>query len=98
MWRALREAFPLLKWRRQVPVGPYYVDFLCFAERLIIEVDGGQHALATEQDAGRTAFLTREGNRVLRVWNNDVLANIDGVIADVARDIAASSHARRADA
>ena len=42
--RALREGFPSLKWRFQAPIGPFRVDFLCFAERLVIEVDGGQHA------------------------------------------------------
>ena len=80
---ALREAFPDRKWRFQAPIGPFRVDFLCFAERLVIEVDGGQHAETAEYDASRTRYLERNGFRVLRFWNNDVLGNIDGVIAAI---------------
>ena len=85
--RALRTAFPERKWRFQAPVGPFRVDLLCFAERLVIEVDGGQHAEAAEYDARRTRFVESEGYRVLRFWNNDVLENIDGVIALVANSL-----------
>ncbi|MEP9358288.1 DUF559 domain-containing protein [Sphingomonas sp. KR3-1] len=81
--RALREAFPECKWRFQAPIGGYRVDLLCFAERLVIEVDGGQHAEAAEYDARRTRFIEREGYRVLRFWNNDVLENIDGVLSQI---------------
>ena len=76
----MREAFPAEKFRRQSPVGPFIADFLCFRHRLIIEVDGGQHDAQADRDARRTAFLESEGYRVLRFWNNDVLANIDGVV------------------
>ena len=81
LWRALRDAFPQLKWRRQVPVGPYFADLLCFPERLVIEVDGGQHDDAT--DAARTRYLDEEGYRVQRFWNNDVLESPEGVIARI---------------
>jgi very-short-patch-repair endonuclease len=81
--RALREAFPQLKWRFQVPIGPYYADFLSFGAKLVIEVDGGQHSEAEGHDAARTHFIEDEGYRVLRFWNNDVLANTDGVIAQI---------------
>ncbi|MBN8812918.1 MULTISPECIES: endonuclease domain-containing protein [unclassified Sphingomonas] len=81
--RSLREAFPDRKWRFQAPAGPYRMDFMCFAERLVIEVDGGQHAEAAEYDARRTRFVENEGYRVLRFWNNDVLENIEGVVAQI---------------
>jgi very-short-patch-repair endonuclease len=85
--RALREAFPDAKWRFQAPVGPFRVDFLCFAARLVIEVDGGQHAEDADYDARRTRFIESEGYRVIRFWNNDVLENTDGVIATIANSL-----------
>ena len=81
LWRALREAFPGAKFRRQSPVGPYIADFLSFRHKLIIEVDGGQHS--AEVDARRTAYLTREGYRVVRFWNNEVLENCDAVLQSI---------------
>jgi very-short-patch-repair endonuclease len=89
---ALRQALPDHKWRFQAPIGPFRVDLLCFAQRLVIEVDGGQHAAATEYDARRTRFLEGEGYRVLRFWNNDVLGNVDGVLAVIANSL---SHRER---
>jgi len=83
MWQALRETFPALKWRRQVPVGPYFADFLSFAVKLVIEVDGGQHAEASSYDARRTEFLQAQGFTVLRFWNTDVLANTNGVMETI---------------
>ena len=67
------------RFRRQVPIGPYIVDFVCLTRRLIIEVDGGQHGARAEQDRARTAWLEAEDFRVLRFWNNEVLGNIEGV-------------------
>ena len=90
MWKALRAALPSYKWRRQMPVGPYFVDFACFSERLVIELDGGQHAEAAEYDAARTRQVEAQGYRVIRFWNNDVLGNIDGVIAAVAEALTTS--------
>jgi very-short-patch-repair endonuclease len=81
LWRELRRTFPEAKWRRQPAFGPYFPDFLSFRHELIIEVDGGQHT--TEGDAGRTRYLERQGFRVLRFWNNDVLSNTDGVLQEV---------------
>ena len=81
--RALREAFPHLKWRRQVPLGPFYADILCFTERLVIEVDGDTHAGRETQDAARTIFIQSEGYRVLRATNPDVTHNLDGVIRQI---------------
>ncbi len=68
------------KFRRQVPLGRYVVDFLCEEAKLIVELDGGQHADQIEQDAERTAWLQSEGYRVIRFWNNEVMANIEGVL------------------
>lgn len=79
LWYALRNRrFEGWKFRRQVSLGPYVVDFLCHSARLIVEVDGGQHS--AEVDARRTAFLASQGYRVIRFWNNEVLVNVDGVL------------------
>ena len=81
LWRALRDRDAInAKFRRQVPIGNYIVDFVCHAERLIIEIDGGQHAEQSQADTRRTEFLEAEGYRVLRFWNNEVLKNLDGVL------------------
>ncbi len=74
------------KFRRQSPIGPYVVDFLCEARRLVIELDGGQHA-DSASDAARTARLESEGYRVIRFWNNDVLTNLDGVLAVILSEL-----------
>ena len=66
-----------------MPFGPYFADFCSHGLKLIVEVDGGQHAETTERDGARTRFLEAEGYRVIRFWNNDVLGNIDGVIARI---------------
>ncbi len=66
------------KFVRQEPIGPYTVDFVCREQRLIIELDGGQHA-ESKRDIARDQWLTGRGYRVLRFWNNDVFANIEGV-------------------
>jgi len=72
-----------LKFRRQTPVGPYIVDFLCIAHRLVVEVDGSQHAESPRDDT-RDVWLMREGYRVIRFWNHEVLANKEGVLATIA--------------
>jgi very-short-patch-repair endonuclease len=72
-----------LKFRRQVILGKYIVDFICFEKRLIIEVDGGQHVDNKQSDIVRDAWLESQGFRVLRFWNNEVLENRDGVILKI---------------
>jgi very-short-patch-repair endonuclease len=67
------------KFRRQVRIGPYIADFACLKAMLVIEVDGGQHADARAYDSRRDDFMRGQGYRILRFWNNEVLANIDGV-------------------
>ena len=68
------------KFRRQLPVGHYIVDFACSELRLIIEIDGGQHAEQVLYDLRRTRFLQSKGYQVIRFWNNEVLENIEGVL------------------
>ena len=84
LWRGLRSALPQYHWRKQAPFGPYVADFCSHAAKLIIEVDGGQHAMSSDRDATRTAFLEAEGYRVIRFWNDEVLANVEGVIERIA--------------
>jgi len=81
LWRQLRAKQAAgLRFRRQFPIGPYIVDFVCLNRRLAIELDGGQHARQETEDQRRTAWLESQGFAVIRFWNNDVLANPDGVI------------------
>jgi very-short-patch-repair endonuclease len=80
LWNAIRaHRLGGWKWKRQVPWGPYFLDFLCRDAALVVEVDGGQHSEAADYDARRTAFIERSGLRVLRFWNFEVLENRDGV-------------------
>lgn len=80
LWFHLRNrAFVRYKFRRQHPIGPYVVDFVCIEARLAVELDGGQHANMAS-DALRTAFLEAEGYRVLRFWNNDILKQTAAVL------------------
>ncbi|NYD89244.1 endonuclease domain-containing protein [Sphingomonas melonis] len=94
--RALREAFPTLKWRHQAPVGPYRADILCFSERLVIEVDGDTHAATPETDAIRTRFIQRQGFSVIRFANPDVMTNLDGVLAHISFSLREKEGARTA--
>ena len=80
MWARLRDRkLAGHKFRRQVLIGPYIVDFCCFSRNLIVEVDGGQHAESVS-DKQRTRWLETKGSCELRFWNHDVLANTDGVL------------------
>jgi very-short-patch-repair endonuclease len=71
------------KFSRQMPVGPFFCDFLCRGAGLAVEVDGYSHDLTREQDARRTAYLQQQGVRVIRFTNHDVLCNAEGVIAAI---------------
>lgn len=71
------------KFRRQHVVGYYIVDFVCLEQKLVIELDGGQHAEQVGYDARRTAFLEGEGFRVMRFWNNQVLAETESVLDEI---------------
>ena len=79
LWRLLRDRrLEGWRFRRQEPIDHYIVDFVCFEARLVVEVDGGQHA-NSESDELRDAHLQAQGFRVLRFWNNEVLSNADYV-------------------
>ena len=80
LWQHLRKPpFKAHHFRRQATIGPYFADFATHQSRIIIEVDGGQHS-GSESDEVRTLYLEANGYRVLRFWNNDVLANMSGVL------------------
>ncbi|MFI5374292.1 MAG: endonuclease domain-containing protein [Candidatus Rokuibacteriota bacterium] len=90
LWARLRDRRLLgAKFARQVPIGPYVVDFCCREMKVIVELDGGQHAVQTRSDAERTALLEALGYRVLRFWNNDALGSTDGVLQRVAEALTA---------
>ncbi len=89
LWSALRrQQIDGHRFRRQHPIGGYLVDFACLSENLVIEVDGGQHAETVSADTDRTAWLESRGYRVLRLWNNDVLGNTDGVVVAIRNALA----------
>ena len=79
-----------VRFRRQVPFGPFIADFASHEARLVVEIDGGQHADRSMSEGNRTAFLADEGYRVLRFWNNEVIENLDGVYAVITEAVAAS--------
>ena len=83
LWAILRDRrLAGYRFRRQHPVGDFIVDFACTKHRLVIEADGGQHS-DNKADQRRTAFLEAEGWRVIRFWNNDALANAEGVLETI---------------
>jgi very-short-patch-repair endonuclease len=88
LWSRLRgRQFEGIKFKRQVPIGNYIVDFVALDLKLVIEVDGGQHNLRATQDAERTRILHEWGYHVVRFWNNDVLGNIDGVLEAIMQEL-----------
>ena len=81
LWQALRNwQLGGIRFRRQVPIGPYIADFFCPPAHLVVEVDGATHA-DSRTDPARDRWMAAQGLRVLRVWNNDVLGNMEGVLA-----------------
>jgi 2-isopropylmalate synthase len=83
LWRLLRDRrLNGVKFRRQVPLGPYIVDFLCVGAKLIVEADGSQHAESV-RDTIRDGYLASQGWKVLRFWNNEVAENREGVLETI---------------
>jgi len=88
LWQSLRHRFVEgHRFRRQVPLGPYVVDFCCLQLGLVIEADGSQHA-ERESDERRDAWLSEQGYRVLRFWNVDIQRNLEGVMETILRTVA----------
>jgi very-short-patch-repair endonuclease len=88
LWVKLRELKPLgFHFRRQAPIGPYIVDFVSFKSRIVIEADGGQHGMpeGVRSDQSRDGFLRSQGFQILRFWNSDIDANLDGVMETIFR-------------
>jgi very-short-patch-repair endonuclease len=87
LWFLLRDRrLQHLKFRRQVPLGRYILDFACFNPKVVVEADGGQHA-ENAHDHVRDRWLTGQGFIVLRYWNADILDNPDGVLTDILHKI-----------
>ena len=85
LWSSLRNRqLAGVRFNRQVPIGPYICDFVARSARLIIEIDGGQHAVQHGYDKDRTEFLRAKGYRVIRFGNSDVLENAEGVLTTIA--------------
>ncbi len=90
LWRHLRNrSLDSRRFRRQVPLGPYVVDSVCFEAKLIVEADGGQQA-SNKYDIERDAYFEASGYRVLRVWNTDILQNTEGVLSIIKQAISGS--------
>ena len=86
LWSRLRaRQLNGVKFRRQFPLPPFVADFCCEAARLVVEVDGGQHAEAGKSEQARTESIEGRGYRVIRFWNSDVLSNIDGVLEEISK-------------
>jgi len=83
LWRHLRQKQLFgFHFRKQCPIGPYIADFACLEAKLVIELDGGQHA-DSKTDLSRDAWFKAQGHRVLRFWNNDALQNTAGVLESI---------------
>lgn len=86
LWHALKHQQLGIKFRRQAPKGAYILDFYCPQLRLVIEVDGESHA-GSARDRIRDAWLDSQGYRVLRFWNHEVMQNLEGVLAQINREL-----------
>lgn len=92
LWSVLRSRrLSGYKFRRQHPIGPFIADFACIGHKLIVEADGGQHD-DSATDRRRTAWLARAGWRVVRFWNNEILANPNGVAQVIVQALATDPH------
>ena len=100
LWQYLRNRqLGGIRFNSQVPIGPFICDFVARTPKLIVEVDGGQHLARATEDTRRTIFLEDRGYRVIRFWNNDVLANVEGVLSmieEALRDRPSPNPSRRA--
>lgn len=89
LWACLRaRQVAGVRFNTQFPIGPFVCDFVSRSAKLVIEVDGGQHAASERADAARTRYIERQGYRVIRFWNNEVNDQLEGVIAEIERVLA----------
>jgi very-short-patch-repair endonuclease len=91
-WKLRHRQVGGYRFRRQVPIGPYIVDFACLSHRLLIELDGSQHGENIAYDQARTRWLGSRGYRVLRFWNGDVLQDLEGVLETIYRALLETPH------
>ncbi|HLI80443.1 MAG TPA: DUF559 domain-containing protein [Candidatus Binataceae bacterium] len=99
LWQQLRaKRLNGAKFRRQHPIGDHIVDFCCLQHRLVVEVDGAQHADEEKKDAARTARLEKHGFRIIRFCNDDVLRNLDAVLTTIVEALTESGFERNAEA
>jgi very-short-patch-repair endonuclease len=88
LWGKIRDRqIEGFKFRRQQLIGSYIADFVCFEHRLIIELDGGQHAEMEGEDGIRDSWMRAEGFEVIRFWNNDVFQNLEGVLETIRKHL-----------
>ncbi len=92
LWSRLRANRLGFKFRRQIWLCGFVPDFVCLEAKLVVEVDGSQHADAKPYDTGRSAAFAREGFRTLRFWNNDIFENLDGVLIAIVDALPPPSH------
>jgi very-short-patch-repair endonuclease len=90
LWRELRELGLATRFRRRHPIGRHIVDFACPAAKLVIDLDGGQHALQANADEARSQEIARRAYCVIRFWNGDVMENIGGVLETICRELGIS--------
>ena len=92
LWSALRDRqLDGCKFKRQVPLGNFVVDFSCYEKRLIIELDGGHHSEQEVYDQIRTEYLESLGYKVIRFWNNEVIHNFDAVLSEIFNELTNST-------
>jgi very-short-patch-repair endonuclease len=92
LWSALRyRQLGGCRFRRQAPLGPYIVDYVCLEKKLIVELDGGQHFIRTKEDAKRTLWLNERGYQVIRFWNHQVFEDFDVILEVIWRALEDSS-------
>ena len=94
LWRALRERFPAIKFRRQHPIGPYIADFFVRDASLVIEIDGMSHDFGDhpQRDAVRDRYLEEQGYRVVRLVASDVMNGLDAVLTYIAAQVTSPLH------
>ena len=86
LWQSLsKRQLHGFKFSRQIPIGPYFADFICRSAKLVVEVDGPSHDVQVEYDCARTKLIEGQGYRVIRFSNLDVLQNLEDALATIGR-------------